>query len=154
MFLGPDLLALDAEIGMLRESVCSYSEVALPEGEAAEAVMAEFHGVLDRLSYLTGLRRAAVLVACPVDASEVDLGVTVTYLTLGAAVTEPEQVSIGSVFVSADLARRGFVSYLSDLGLLLRGAVPGDVRRGVVSGEDVAVRVLAVDSALSSLLPS
>jgi hypothetical protein len=154
LFLGPDLVALDNEIETLRRSVCAYSRTSLPDGAAADAIMAEFQAVLDRLVYLVRLRRVSALVPCPYDAVSADLGVTVTYLPLSSAVTDPERVSLGSVFVSERLARRGFVSYLSDLGLLLRGAVPGDVRRGVVADEEVSVRVLSVETAIPLLLPA
>lgn len=154
LFLGPDLVALDNEIETLRRSVCAYNRTALPDGAAADAIMSEFQDVLDRLSYLVRLRRMSAVVPCPYDAAAVDLGVTVTYLLLSSTVTEPERVSLGSVFVSDRLARRGFVSYLSDLGLLLRGAVPGDVRRGVVADEEVSLRVLSVETAIPLLLPA
>lgn len=153
MFLGPDLVALDEEIEKLRVSVCAYNRTSLPTGPAADVLMAEFQSVLDRLSYLVRLRRGVSVVACPFDASVVDVGVTVTYVPLAAPAAEPERVSIGSAFVSERLASRGFVSYLSDLGLLLQGAVPGDVRRGVVADEESAFRVLAVDTAIPLLLP-
>jgi hypothetical protein len=153
LFLGPDLTAIDDEIDTLRRSVCAYNRTSLPDGAAADAIMAEFQAVLDRLVYLVRLRRLSAVVPCPFDAVSADLGVTVTYLTLSSSVTDPERVSLGSVFVSERLARRGFVSYLSDLGLLLRGAVPGDVRRGVVADEEISVRVLAVETAIPLLLP-
>lgn len=153
-FLGPDLMALDEEIEALRVSICAYSRTSLPDGPAAGVLMAEFEGVLDRLVYLVRLRRSVTLVPCPYDASSVDIGVTVTYLPLAASTPEPECVSIGSAFVSERLASRGFVSYLSDIGLLLQGAVPGEVRRGVVADEESSFRVLAVDTAIPLLLPA
>lgn len=153
LFLGPDLVALDAQIEELRLSICAYNRTSLPDGPAADVLMAEFQGVLDRLVYLVRLRRGVALVPCPYDASVVDVGVTVTYLPLTGFAAEPERVSIGSAFVSERLASLGFVSYLSDIGLLLQGAVPGDVRRGVVADEESSFRVLAVDTAIPLLLP-
>ena len=152
LFLGPDLVALDSQIEALRVSVCAYNRTSLPDGPAAEVLMEEFQAVLDRLVYLVRLRRGVSVVPCPYDATSVDVGVTVTYMPLTGAVTEPEQVSIGSAFVSSRLASRGFVSYLSDLALLLHGAIPGDVRRGVVANEDSSFRVLAVATAIPLLL--
>jgi transcription elongation GreA/GreB family factor len=152
LFLGPDLVELESEIERLRESICAYSRTSLPSGPAADVLMAEFESVLDRLRYLFGLRRSGVVVPCPFDADVASVGVTVTYLTLGSAPSEPERVSLGSVLVSERLAAKGFVSYLSDLGLLLEGARPGDVRRGVVDGEEVAVRVIALETAIPLLV--
>lgn len=152
LFLGPDLVAFDSQIEALRVSVCAYNRTMMPDGPAAEVLLEEFQAVLDRLAYLVRLRRSVSIVPCPYDAASVDVGVTVTYMPLTGAVTEPEQVSIGSAFVSDRLALRGFVSYLSDLALLLQGAVPGDVRRGVVANEDSSFRVLAVDTAIPLLL--
>jgi len=152
LFLGPDLAALEEEIEELRVSICAYNRMSLPDGPAADVLMGEFQGVLDRLSYLVRLRRLVSLVPCPYDVSAVEIGATVTFLPLSSSVTEFERVSIGSAFVSERLASRGFVSYLSDLGLLLQGAVPGEVRRGVVADEESAFRVLAVDTAIPLLL--
>lgn len=152
MFLGPDLVALDEEIESLRLSICAYSRTSLPDGPAADVLMAEFYGTLDRLMSLVRLRRGVCLVPCPYDASSADVGVTVTYVpALGAG--SPVRVSIGSAFVSERLASRGFVSYLSDLGRLLRGAVPGDVCRGRVGGGESTLRVLSVETAIPLLLP-
>lgn len=145
LFLREDLVVLDDAIESLSRAVFERGLEPLPAGPLADELFAEFESLLVRLGGLRRLRSLSGEVTPPVSPSVATVGTVVTFLRLGGLPVEPERVVIGSAPVPGAELAFGAVSYLSDLGLLLLGAAPGDVRRGVVLDEEVSVRVLSVE---------
>lgn len=145
LFLREDLVVLDDVIESLSREVFERGLEPLPAGPLADELFAEFESLLFRLGGLRRLRSISGEAIPPVSPSVAAVGTVVTFLRLGSLPVESERVVIGSAPLPGAALAFDAVSYLSDLGLLLLGSAPGDVRRGVLLDEEVAVRILSVE---------